>query len=61
VLVAEDLTAGRLVVVFPQAKMDVEWGYDLVHRAGNRDHPKVRAFRTWIAEEVREFMTRPPK
>lgn len=30
-------------------------GYDLVYRTGNQDHPKVRAFRNWIADEVREF------
>jgi LysR family glycine cleavage system transcriptional activator len=57
VLVAEDLAAGRLVAPFPQAKLDVEWGYDLVYRIGNQDHPKVRAFRNWIADEVREFIT----
>jgi LysR family glycine cleavage system transcriptional activator len=56
VLVAEDLAAGRLVALFPQAKLDVEWGYDLVYRIGNQDDPKVRAFRNWIAEEVREFV-----
>jgi LysR family glycine cleavage system transcriptional activator len=56
VLVAEDLAAGRLVALFPQAKLEVEWGYDLVYRIGNQDHPKVRAFRNWIADEVREFM-----
>jgi LysR family glycine cleavage system transcriptional activator len=56
VLVAEDLAAGRLVALFPQARMEVEWGYDLVYRVGNQDHPKVRAFRNWIADEVREFM-----
>ncbi|MDX8534744.1 transcriptional regulator GcvA [Mesorhizobium sp. VK25A] len=55
VLVAEDLAAGRLVALFPQARLDVEWGYDLVYRIGNQDHPKVRAFRNWIADEVREF------
>lgn len=55
VLVAEDLSAGRLVALFPRAKMDVEWGYDLVYRMGNQDHPKVRALRNWIADEVREF------
>ncbi len=55
VLVAEDLAAGRLVSLFPQARLDVEWGYDLVYRTGNQDHPKVRAFRNWIADEVREF------
>lgn len=32
-----------------------QWGYDLAYRIGNRDHPKVRAFRSWIADEVREF------
>jgi LysR family glycine cleavage system transcriptional activator len=57
VLVAEDLAAGRLVALFPEAKLDVEWGYDLVYRIGNQDHPKVRALRNWIADEVREFMT----
>jgi len=55
VLVAEDLTAGRLVSLFPKAKLEVEWGYDLVYRIGNGDHPKVRAFRSWILGEVREF------
>jgi LysR family glycine cleavage system transcriptional activator len=56
VLVAEDLAAGRLVALFPQAKLDVEWGYDLVYRIGNQDHPKVRALKNWIVDEVREFM-----
>ncbi|MBP1884125.1 transcriptional regulator GcvA [Sinorhizobium mexicanum] len=55
VLVAEDLAAGRLVSLFPQARLEVEWGYDLVYRIGNQDHPKVNAFRNWIAQEVREF------
>ncbi len=55
-LVAEDLAAGRLVALFPQAKLDVEWGYDLVCRIGNQDSPKVRAFRNWIGEEGRDFM-----
>lgn len=57
VLVAEDLAAGRLVALFPKAKLEVEWGYDLVYRIGNQNHPKVRAFRSWIAEEIREFTT----
>jgi LysR family glycine cleavage system transcriptional activator len=54
-LVAEDLIAGRLVALFPRTKMEVEWGYDLVYRMGNQDHPKVRALRNWIADEVRDF------
>lgn len=55
VLVAEDLAAGRLVTLFPQARLEVEWGYDLVYRTGNQDHPKVRAFRNWMVDEVRQF------
>jgi LysR family glycine cleavage system transcriptional activator len=54
-LVAEDLAAGRLVTLFPQARLKVEWGYDLVYRIGNQDHPKVRAFRTRTADEVQKF------
>jgi LysR family glycine cleavage system transcriptional activator len=57
VLVAEDLISGRLVPLFPKAKLEVEWGYDLVYRIGNGDHPRIRAFRSWIADEVREFST----
>jgi LysR family glycine cleavage system transcriptional activator len=56
VLVSEDLIAGRLVPLFPQAKLEVEWGYDLAYRIGNQDHPKVKAFRAWIGGEVRRFM-----
>ncbi|MFS2153886.1 LysR substrate-binding domain-containing protein [Rhizobium sp. Rhizsp42] len=53
VLVAEDLAQGRLIAPFPIAKLDVEWGYDLVYRTGNGDHPKVIAFRDWILDETR--------
>jgi len=60
VLVAADLAAGRLAALFPQARLDVEWGYDLVYGTGNQDHPKVRAFRSWIADEVRDFMAANP-
>ncbi|WCJ62784.1 transcriptional regulator GcvA [Agrobacterium tumefaciens] len=56
VLVAEDLAADRLVSLFPEAALEVEWGYDLLYRDGNQDHPKVRAFRNWMSKEVREFM-----
>ena len=56
VLVAEDLAAGRLVALFPQAKLDVEYGHDLVYRVGYQDDPKVRAFRSWTTDAVREFM-----
>lgn len=53
VLVAEDLRQGRLVAPFPNAKLEVELGYDLVYRTGNHDHLKVRAVRAWLADEVR--------
>lgn len=56
VLVAEDLAAGRLVELFPEARLEVEWGYDLVYRVDGRDHPKVVAFRNWMTDEVREFL-----
>ena len=55
VLVAEDLAAGRLVAPFPAARLEVKWGYDLVYRSGNQDHPKVRAVRAWIMSEVHAF------
>ena len=53
VLVAEDLRQGRLVAPFPQARLDVELGYNLLYRTGSRDHPKVQAVRAWLADEVR--------
>ncbi|MEW6631511.1 MAG: transcriptional regulator GcvA [Pseudomonadota bacterium] len=56
VLVAEDLAASRLIALFPEARLDVAWGYDLVYRVGNQDHPKVGTFRNWITHEVREFV-----
>lgn len=52
VLVAEDLRQGRLVAPFPQAKLDVELGYDLVYRTGTQDHLEVQAIRAWLADEV---------
>ena len=55
VLVAEDLAAGRLVAPFPHARLEVEWGYDLVYRPGNETHPKVCAFRSWMMDEVHHF------
>jgi LysR family glycine cleavage system transcriptional activator len=55
VLVAEDVAARRLISLFPEAKLDAEWGYDLVLQIGHRDDPKVRAFRGWIVDEICEF------
>lgn len=56
VLVGDDIAAGRLVALFPDARLKVERGYDLVYRAGNRDHPKVSALRRWLAAEVQSFL-----
>lgn len=56
VLVAEDLAAGRLVAPFPQLTLKAERGYDLVYRPGNQDHPKVRAVRDWLTDEIRLFL-----
>lgn len=55
-LIAEDLAAGRLVAPFPELKLKAERGYDLVYRPGNRDHPKVRVVRDWLADEIRVFL-----
>ena len=44
-LVADDVAAGRLVVPFPELRLNAERGYDLVYRLGERDHPKVVALR----------------
>lgn len=55
VLVADDIAAGRLVAPFSHIHLNVEQGYDLVYRIGNRDHPKVCALRDWLTEEIRLF------
>jgi LysR family glycine cleavage system transcriptional activator len=34
-----------------------ERGYDLVYRPGTQDHPKVRAVRDWLADEIRLFLS----
>jgi LysR family transcriptional regulator, glycine cleavage system transcriptional activator len=54
-LVGDDIAAGRLVAPFPEIRLKVERGYDLVYRNGNRDHPKVRALREWLAGEVKQI------
>ncbi len=55
VLVSEDLVSGRLIELFPEFRLNVEHGYDLVYAKGNHDHPKVCAFRDWINQEIRQF------
>jgi LysR family glycine cleavage system transcriptional activator len=54
VLVSEDLASGRLVELFPAFRFNVEHGYNLIYAKGNREHPKVCAFRDWIEDEIRQ-------
>lgn len=56
VLVAGDLREGRLVALFPETMLEAHLGYDLVYRIGNKDHPKICAFKSWMADEVGAFM-----
>ena len=55
-LVAEDMAAGRLVAPFPALRMKAERAYYLVYPPGNQDHPKVRALRDWVTEEIRQLL-----
>lgn len=52
-LIADDVAAGRLVVPFPQYKLQAERGYDLVYRSGHQDALKIRMLRQWLSEEMR--------
>ncbi|MFK0382833.1 transcriptional regulator GcvA [Agrobacterium sp. NPDC090273] len=55
VLIADDVSSGRLVVPFPRDRLEVELGYDLVYRQGHYSHPKVKAVRAWIVDEIAAF------
>jgi LysR family glycine cleavage system transcriptional activator len=52
-LIADDVAAGRLVVPFPQYKLQAERGYDLVYRSGHQDALKIRMLRQWLCGEMR--------
>lgn len=52
VLVAEDVAAGRLIEPFPQIRLPVGRGYDLLHRPGADDDPGIVALRAWLSDEV---------
>lgn len=54
VLVAEDVKAARLVEPFPQIRLPAGRGYDLVHRSGEEDDPRIAVLRDWLEEEVRQ-------
>lgn len=52
VLVAEDIAAERLVEPFPEIRLQAGRGYDLVHRHGIEDDPKIIILRDWLMGEV---------
>jgi LysR family glycine cleavage system transcriptional activator len=52
VLVAEDITAGRLIEPFPQVRLQAGRGYDLVYRHGEEGDPKIVALRDWLMAEA---------
>lgn len=58
VLVAEDVAAGRLVELFPQIRLPAGRGYDLVHRPGEEEDPRIVVLRDWLKEEVRRSCQR---
>ncbi|WP_433850803.1 LysR substrate-binding domain-containing protein [Brucella pseudogrignonensis] len=45
VLVADDISSGRLVTPFPHDRIEADLGYDLVFRTGHQNHVKVKAVR----------------
>lgn len=52
-LVADDLTAGRLVRPFSMAlKGPSQFAYHLVHAPRRSEEPLIKAFRRWVLDEV---------
>ena len=57
-LVANDLSAGRLVRPFELGiKIPPEFAYFLVYPEGSAHDPRIVAFREWILEEARHADT----
>lgn len=52
-LVASDVAEGRLVRLFKAALLD-GFAYHLVYPQASHDRPKVAAFRSWLAEAMRD-------
>ncbi len=50
-LAADDLSAGRLVRLFPEISVPSPLAYYLVYRAESGNLPQVRAFRAWLYGE----------
>lgn len=55
-LAADDVGAGRLMVLFPALQLKAERGYDLVYRIGARHDPKVELLRKWLMGEIATFL-----
>lgn len=51
-LAAQDVAAGRLVPLFPQAVLPLNMGYYLVYPKQVRLPPQVRLFRDWLKQEA---------
>ncbi|MBS0339671.1 MAG: transcriptional regulator GcvA [Proteobacteria bacterium] len=58
-LVGDDILAGRLVAPLPELALSVERGYDLVYQTDRRAQPKLRALRSWLLDEVAQYVKRP--
>ncbi|MEO1975123.1 MAG: LysR substrate-binding domain-containing protein [Paracoccaceae bacterium] len=51
-LVTDDISAGRLVSLFPDITLPAGRGYDLVYRDGEADDPRISALRNWLRSEI---------
>ena len=54
VLVAEDISTGRLVELFPNTRLPTGRGYDLVYRSVQKPDPLISVLRDWLKAEVQE-------
>lgn len=55
VMAHDDITAGRLVPLFTDAKQLSELAYYIVYRPACAALPRLQAFRQWLIEEARRF------
>ncbi|MCY4051906.1 MAG: transcriptional regulator GcvA [Gammaproteobacteria bacterium] len=50
--VLDDLTAGRLVNMFPEVRSKSKLAYYIVCLSGRENHPVITSFRNWIQQEA---------
>ena len=55
VMARDDVAAGRLVQLFPNARQASELAYYIVYRAESASSPKLQAFREWLMQEASRF------